>query len=259
MTILLDPLARPVIGHRGNSAHAPENTLESFAQAIALGADAIEFDLRVTVDGEVVVHHDPTVERTTGASGAVDRMTLAELRALDAGSTFSRDGASHPYRGRGVQIPTLDAVLEAFPDVPLLIELKTAAASHLVRWTIERHGAGARCVLDAFDDRALAPFHDSGMPLGAARGDVAALLVPALARIPWSRGRYAAVCTPLSYYGLPLPVSGFVRSLRPTGRVVHVWTVNAPATALRLWRLGVRGIITDEPAAMLAARHDAGP
>lgn len=257
MTILLDPHARPVIGHRGNSAHAPENTIESFAQALALGADAIEFDVRLTADGAVVVHHDPTVARTTGAAGAVERMRLAELQALDAGSSFSRDGASHPYRGRGVRIPSLDEVLETFAHVPLLIEIKTAAASPAVRRTIERHGAGARCVLDAFDDHALDPFHDAGIALGAARGDVAALLVPALARVPWTRGRYSAVCTPLSYHGLPLPVRGFVRSLQPGGRVVHVWTVNEPAVATRLWRLGVRGIITDDPAAMLAARRDA--
>jgi glycerophosphoryl diester phosphodiesterase len=69
--ILLDPRARPVIGHRGNRAHAPENTLESLREAVALGVDAVEFDLRVSRDGTLVVIHDETLERTTNGSGPV--------------------------------------------------------------------------------------------------------------------------------------------------------------------------------------------
>jgi glycerophosphoryl diester phosphodiesterase len=84
--ILLDPLARPVIGHRGNRAHAPENTLESFLEALALGADALEFDLQLSRDGQLVVFHDATLERTTDGHGAVEQHTLAELQRLDAGA-----------------------------------------------------------------------------------------------------------------------------------------------------------------------------
>ena len=76
--ILLDPLARPVIGHRGNRAHAPENTLESFLEALALGADALEFDLQLSRDGQLVVFHDATLERTTDGHGAVEQ--TGELR-----------------------------------------------------------------------------------------------------------------------------------------------------------------------------------
>jgi glycerophosphoryl diester phosphodiesterase len=254
MNILLDPTARPVVGHRGNAAHAPENTLESFAQAVAAGADALEFDVRLSADGVVVVHHDPTVTRTTGAAGAVAQLTLAQLRALDAGATFSRDRLGHPYAGQGLRIPTLDEVIDAFPHVPLLIEIKTAAASAASRRCVERHDAEARCVIDAFDDRALRAFHDSPIATGAARGDVAALLVPALRGATTRAGRYSVVCTPLSYHGVPLPVRGFVQALRPSGRPVHVWTVNSPDTAAALWDAGVCGIISDDPALIVARR-----
>ncbi len=77
MHLLLDPARRPVVGHRGNRAHAPEDTVESFAQALALGVDAIEFDLHLTRDGVPVVIHDPTLDRTTDRSGAVADLTLA--------------------------------------------------------------------------------------------------------------------------------------------------------------------------------------
>src|SRR5690349_1723944 len=105
--ILIDPAARPVIAHRGDSAHFPENTIPSFDRAIDLAADAIEFDLRVSRDGEIVIIHDPTVDRTTDGAGAVSSLTLAELKRLDAGARFSADGGrTFPFRGRGLTIPT---------------------------------------------------------------------------------------------------------------------------------------------------------
>src|SRR5882672_8219125 len=95
--------SRLVIAHRGNAAHAPENTLEAFDQAIALGADALELDVHVTRDGVPVVIHDPTLSRTAGQPHAVGALTAAELLEADAGATFTRDdGASFPYRGRGL-------------------------------------------------------------------------------------------------------------------------------------------------------------
>src|SRR5262245_19840849 len=116
--ILIDPAARPVIAHRGDSAHFPENTIPSFDRAVELGADAIEFDLRVSRDGEVVIIHDPTVDRTTNGTGPVSSLTLAELRALDAGARFTTDGGkSIPFRGRGLTIPTFDEMLARYTSL----------------------------------------------------------------------------------------------------------------------------------------------
>src|SRR3990167_4313755 len=98
MFALLDPTQRLVIAHRGNSMHAPEDTLESLRQGMALGADGLEFDVRLSADGVPVVIHDPTLDRTTDGSGPVAACTLAELRALDAGYRFTRDGGrTYPY------------------------------------------------------------------------------------------------------------------------------------------------------------------
>ena len=94
-----------VLAHRGSSAHAPENTLAAFELAIAQGTHAIELDVKVSVDGEVVVFHDPTVDRTTNGHGRISDMTLAALRELDAGSFFSE-------KFRGEKIPTLEEVFE---------------------------------------------------------------------------------------------------------------------------------------------------
>ena len=138
MNVLLDPESRPVIGHRGNRAYAPENTIESFAQAVALGADAIEFDVRLSADGIPVVHHDPTLVRTTDGIGEVSRLKLSELRNLDAGAKFTRDGGkTFPYRNAGHRIPTFEEVVDAFPSTPLIIEIKDTLAAGAVREILE--------------------------------------------------------------------------------------------------------------------------
>lgn len=253
--MLRDPMARLVIGHRGNRAHAPENTIPSLLEAVALGADALEFDLRVSRDGVLVLMHDPTLDRTTEASGPVSRYTAADLRRIDAGARFTRDGRTYPWRGRGATVPTLDEALEALPpDVPLIIELKTPAAAPLVQEAVRRHALADRIIVAGFDPASTRPLRGAGYWLGASTPDVARLLLPALLRRPVARPWFQALCIPPVYRGLPVPVGALVRATRPFGVVTHVWTVNEAAQAQRLWRAGVNGIITDDPALILEAR-----
>jgi glycerophosphoryl diester phosphodiesterase len=254
--ILLDPQARPVIGHRGNRAHAPENTLPSFLEAVALGADALEFDLRVTSDGHLVVFHDETLERTTSGQGPLAQRTLAELQRLDAGAKFTPDGGrSFPWRGRGVTVSTFDEVIDALPrTLPLIIELKTPAATEPLRDAVRRHGLAPRIVVAGFDPKATSPLRDAGFALGASSPDVIALLPAALLRLHAKPRHVQALCIPQRWHGLPVPIAALARTLRGSGTVIHVWTVNDPAEALALWRCGVQGIISDDPRMMLAAR-----
>ncbi|HEX4935240.1 MAG TPA: glycerophosphodiester phosphodiesterase [Gemmatimonadaceae bacterium] len=244
-----------MIGHRGNSAHAPENTLESFRQAISLGVDALEFDVRVTRDGEVVVFHDATVTRTTGARGAVAEMTLDELRALDAGATFTTDGGqSHPYRGRGVGISTLEEVLRALPDTPVLIEIKVPEASPGTRAVIERLGAEERCIVASFKADRMLPFEGSRIARGACTREIAARYLPAVLGRRFGRLPFQVMSLPEVHDGIPVPLGALARAARPAGVPLHVWTVNDAATARALWDKGVCGILSDDPAVILEAR-----
>ena len=255
MNALLDLNSRPVIGHRGNRAHAPENTLESFAQAVAAGADAIELDVRLSADGLPVVIHDPDVRRTTDGDGDISRMTFSELRALDAGARFTPDGGkTYPYRGQGHRIPSLDEVLEAFPSTPTLIEIKTTEAALAVCRSIEAHHAEGRMVVDSMEGAALRVFSDSTIPVGAAQGDVIRVMTEMLLGLPLTPFAFKALCVPPSYRGLPLPIRRFARVAPSQNCVVHIWTINDPAVATRLWLDGVQGIISDDPGAMVRAR-----
>lgn len=254
--ILLDPLARPVIGHRGNRAHAPENTLPSLLEAVSLGADAVEFDVHVTRDGVLVVLHDATLDRTTDDRGSVAARTFAELRDVDAGARFTPDGRTFPWRGRGVRVPAFDEVIEALPrTLPLIIELKTPAAAPALAEAIRRHALESRVIVAGFDPESTRAFRGGAFALGASTPDVARLVLPSLLRrrvaAPW----YQSLCIPPVHNGIPVPIASMVRATRPYGVTTHVWTVNDPAQAIRLWRRGVQGIISDDPGRMLEARR----
>lgn len=258
MLPLLDPARRPVIGHRGNRAYAPEDTLVSFAQAVALGVDAIELDLHLSRDGVPVVIHDPTLDRTTDARGAVRDRTAGELARVDAGARHSADGGrSTPYRGQRIGIPTLEEVLAAHPGLPLILEIKTIEAALPILALLERMDATARVLIGSFHDQALRPFIEAGLPVAGATAELSRLYLPALLGLRRDPLPFQAMCIPRAYRGLPLPVSRFARMMRAAGGPTHVWTVNDPTAARTLWAAGVSGIITDDPGAILRARGSA--
>ena len=203
--------------------------------------------------------HDLTLDRTTNGSGPVATRTLAQLREFDAGYRFTPDGGrTFPWRGRGATIVSFDEVLDALPnDLPLILELKTPAATEPVRAAIQRRQLANRVIVAGFDHHAVHPLRGAGFALGATTRDVIACLPGAFL------GRrvtppFQALCVPPSHNGIPVPIAALIRSFRGSGTVTHVWTINEPADALALWRKGVNGIISDDPALILAVRPAAG-
>lgn len=244
-----------MIAHRGGCVRAPENTLEAMRLGIADGADAIEFDVRLSYDGEVVVIHDATVDRTTDKVGPVEQMTLAELKSLDAGFRFNT-GARQSRDAITSRIPSFGEILRSFPEIPLLIEIKVQAAAIPTRRLIEKHGAEDRCLVDSFSSAALSAFRGSRIALGAGRSELIRMLTRSLSGGPSAVPDYvSALALPRSYYGVPLPVARFARIMRSARKPAHIWTVNRTDEARAMWNLGATGIITDDVPAILAARH----
>ena len=251
--LLLDLAARPIIGHRGAAAYAPENTMASFHLALEQGADALEFDVRVTRDGEAVVLHDPTLERTTDAGGPIRLRTLKELEQVDAGFRFSPDGGrDYPWRGKGVRIPRLRQVIEDLPAVPLLIEVKEPEAQEAIARVLLETGATARTVLAGSDWRSLLAFRAPPFHLGASRRDIARVY------FRWGEPDPACRCfaVPDRFKFLPVPTRRFVDAAHRRGATVHVWTVDDPSLARRLWANGANGMVTNRPDAILKARQE---
>jgi glycerophosphoryl diester phosphodiesterase len=222
--------------------------------AIADGADGLEFDVRLSADGEVVVIHDPTVDRTTDGTGAVERLTLAELLSLDAGFGFNAR-ARQPVTPVKAGIPTLDEVLGSFPGIPLIIEIKAPLSASATRRIIEKHGAQDRCLVDSFNSTALNVFRDSRIARGAGRSGVIRLLARSFMGEPSPVPRdVSALAIPRTYHGVPLPVRYVAGIMRAAQKPTHIWTVNHPEEARAMWELGASGIITDDVPVILAAR-----
>jgi glycerophosphoryl diester phosphodiesterase len=250
-----DPGARLVIGHRGAAARFPENTFAAFDYAVSLGVDAIEFDLRLTGDGVPVVIHDPTLERTTDGSGSVADKSASQLATIDAGARFSPDGASLPFAGTGIGIPTFEQILDRYPNIPLLIELKVPETAPEALRLIRRHRSEDRVLVDAMDQRALRLFKDTRVATGAAKWDVISLMWRSAVRFLPASLPYSALCIP-ERYGIDVPVERLARTAAARGVPTHVWTVNDPSDARRLWSYGVVGIISDDPSAMIDLRAE---
>jgi glycerophosphoryl diester phosphodiesterase len=244
VTLLADPDARLVIGHRGCAAIRPENTLVSLTPAV-----------EETADGVAVVLHDSTLDRTTSGKGPVARHTLAELRDTDAGARFSPDGGrTFPFRDGGIRIPTLQQVLEELPDtLPLLIELKTVSAAKETARLLKWRGAESRAVVDSMLPDAVHALGDSPVRRGATRAGAKRLLFRLMSGRTSHELEFDALCVPPFYRGIPVPLKRFAAVTRRARKAMHVWTINDPDYASRLWSWGVNGIVTDHPARILSA------
>jgi glycerophosphoryl diester phosphodiesterase len=239
------------LAHRGARCVAPPNTLAAFVRALELGADGVELDVHLSADGVPVVIHDFSLEATTNGHGSVSSKTLAELKELDAGSTFDLTFA-------GERIPSLDQVFEAIGKLALInIELKALGPlgrglEPAVAALVQKHGLENRVLFSSFNPFALRrikrllPHVPGGllyapdMPFYLRRAWLAPLC-PHEARHP-----HHSMLTPSS-----------LQTLRQRGYRINVWTVNDPADMRRMIELGVDAIITDHPDVLHQILRDA--
>jgi glycerophosphoryl diester phosphodiesterase len=247
---VLDRSRRRVFAHRGGAALRPENTMTAFDHGLALGADGLELDVRLSRDGQVVVVHDATLERTTDGVGAVSAHTWRELAAVDAGYRFA-PARGFPFRGRGCGIPRLTDVFDRYADAPLIIEMKGTGIelADAVIECVVRAGAAARVCLAGFDERTLRAARERGPGLvtSASRGEIRVALYASWLGLSPPRRRYQALQVP-ERYGLRTVASRrFIRAANRAGLAVQIWTVDDGASMLRLLGWGALGVITDRP------------
>ncbi len=225
-----------IIGHRGASADAPENTLAAFALALEQNADGIEFDVQLCADGVPVIMHDDTVDRTCNGTGRVADLTLAELRML----TIENEHV----------VPTLDEAFEMLGRRALYnVELKALGVSDgglaaAVANCIEGHGLGDRVIVSSFS-----PF----VVREARRNLTRSIPVAHLREHRLMRLAHKVVRAEADHPSHQLVDESLMVWARRRGLRVNVWTVDDPAEARRLISLGVNGIITNRPGALRAA------
>ncbi|HNN12507.1 MAG TPA: glycerophosphodiester phosphodiesterase family protein [Anaerolineales bacterium] len=245
---MLETFPRPLLlAHRGDLAHAPENSLPSFSQAIQKGADGVELDAKLTIDGHVIVIHDPTVDRTTNGSGKVASFTLDNIRKLDAGSWFDA-------RFAGTKVPLLEEVFETVGRERMInIELTNYSTprdglTQKVCELIKRHNNQKQIIFSSFfsSNLKIAAQVLPDVPRGL-------LAMPGLVGL-WARsfgfmfGDYQASHPHISNASR----EQMARAHRIKRRV-HVWTANTPEEVTRLRDWGADGLFTDDPATAVRA------
>ena len=253
--------------HQGGAWESPSSTLHAIAHALDAGATGIELDVHATADGELVVCHDATVDRTTAAQGTIASFTLAQLRQMDfaywwipgADVTPGRPAGDYPFRGRAPEDPTfgiatLREVLETFPGVVLNLDIKQTAPAvapyeeSLARLLAE-YGRTDDVIVASFLDLATDAFRSFAPTVPTSAGTITTAEawrkvqegedlpdLPAVAfQVPERQGDLVVVD------------ERFVQAAHRAGKAVHVWTVNDTESMERLLDLGVDAIISDVP------------
>lgn len=246
-----------VMAHRGGKGIAPENTLAAFQKSFDLGVDVLELDVHATKDGELVVIHDDSVDRTTDGKGAVAEKTPAEIQKLDAGYKWTNDGGkTFPFRGKGIKIPTLREVFENFPETQINIEPKHKTPSPVkpLCSLIREFKRGDSVIVGSFSDEILEDFRTNckGVATSASPSEASGFLARYEVGLSDNYApKMQALQVPESIGSLQFVTKDYVKAAHEQNLEVHVWTINKTEDMKRLIEIGVDGIITDYPDRLL--------
>jgi glycerophosphoryl diester phosphodiesterase len=278
--------------HQGGEIEAPSNTMFAFKTALEKGADVLELDVHATADGELVVLHDATVDRTTNGEGQVDEMTVAEIRKLDAaywfvpgcGTCNDEPKSAFSYRGFATgerripsrfrrfgpddfKIPTLREVLETFPKTFINIEIKATAPETVpyedkLAALLAEFGRTDDTIVVSFLDNAVETFKTLAPEVNTATGTVEAGLFWASTQGPAPGApspRHQALQVPIIFNGVTVVTREFVAEAHDNGLAVHVWTINKRDEMEWLIDIGVDGIMTDRPTLLEKVLKETSP
>ena len=245
------------IAHRGGAGERPESTLEAFRYALAVGADVLELDVHLSRDGELVVSHDEELRRISGKSGRIAELTVEELKGFDAGALWTPDGSSHPFRARGLTLPTLSELFEELPDAQMNIDLKVEGREAAEKLTklIRRFDRVRRTVVASFFASSLTHVRRSAPEIATSGhpGDIRRFLLLSHGLLGFlASDRIPYLQVPERHGRVRVVTKRLLTGAHRAGREVHVWTVNEIDAMRRLIELGVDGLVTDYPSRLTA-------
>ncbi|HET7144266.1 MAG TPA: glycerophosphodiester phosphodiesterase [Anaerolineales bacterium] len=249
-----------IIAHQGGDGIWPGDTLFAYEKAVEIGADVLEMDAHITKEGEIVLMHDERVDRTTDGTGLIENLTLSELSKLDAAFQWSNDdGKTFPYRGQGIQVPTLRELFEKFPEKRYLIEIKLTKnpINKPLCDLIHEHSMQDKVVVASFHDDAMSLFREAcpDIATSASKGEVLPfVLLGKILFSGWLSPEYQSLQVPYETsesYGIPVLTKRFIQEAHAKNVRVEPWTVDDPELMKQYIDWGVDGIITDRPDIML--------
>jgi glycerophosphoryl diester phosphodiesterase len=247
-----------VFAHQGGENLWPSNTMLAFQKSAELGADVLDTDMHLTKDGVLILMHDQTVDRTTDGTGGIRELTLAEIKSLDAGYDFSLDDdQTFPYRGQGLNVPTLEEVFQTFPDKRFGIEIKQTEPIETARRfcaMIRQYHLESSVLVSSFRQSNMDEFRKQcpEVATSATQEEVTVFFV--LNTIGLSAAytpNYNSLQVPETFSLFIVLTPQFVAGAHMRGLAVQPWTINDEADLKRILALGVDGINTDNPDRLL--------
>lgn len=240
-----------IYAHRGSSQLAPENTQVAFDIALHYGSDVLETDVRISADGQVIVTHDATVDRTTDGYGKIRHLTLQQLKKLDAGYRSTGINGEN-FRGKGVRLMTLDELFQCYPNTAINIDIKDndRNAAQLVAEAITQAHRTHDVVVGSFHAQVVLYFRLLAPQIrtAAVLHEVAQLYLQHLPlTVIKPTMNYSAVQIPTSWKLIPLSTRRFIQHVKNNGKEICYWTINDAVRMRKLLALGANGIITDRP------------
>jgi len=256
-----------VIAHQGGDGVWPGDTMLAFEHAVEIGADVLEMDAHITKDGQIVLMHDEKVDRTTDGTGLIEDLTLDELKQLDAAYKWSNDDdKTFPYRGQGIQVPTLDELFQKFPQLRYVIEIKLTQnpIDKPLCDLIRKRNMQDKVVIASFHDEAMQNFRATcpEVATSASRGEVTTFVI--LGKVFLSglvTPQYESIqppYDPTESKNIPIMTKRFIREAHAKNIAVEPWTVNDPVLMKQYIEWGVDGIMTDRPDLMVGVLKEMG-
>jgi glycerophosphoryl diester phosphodiesterase len=248
-----------IIANRGGGGLWPENTLYAFEQATTMGIDILNMDVRRSADGQLVLIHDVSVERTTNGIGPVGQLTLAELQALDAAYHWSDDGGqTYRYRDQGITVPTIPEVFSKLPEARMNIEMKTEQPTLVTTLCalIHKHELTEQVLVSSFSQIALQQFREvcPGVATSASDEEVKVFFILNLIFLgPIYSPVFQALQVPEQRDWMNVITPGFVRTAHNRGLVVFVSTINEQSDLQHMLEIGVDGVASNYPDQLLIA------
>lgn len=249
-----------VVAHRGDSKYFPENSHPAFKSAVDLGVDIIETDVHISSDGVIFVWHDENTFQLDGDKNSVSGKSWEELSTLDLGYLYIDKDGRRPFSSKGIGLMTFEEVLRDFPSIRFNVDLKDKQYQ-LVEGMVElldKYSAFDRVVVASFHTENLKSIRRISDRVATSYGQTEVLLRVVLSKLKLFRLFSHWMITP-PVMQVPVVSGGinvvnrtFIKILHKRGVKIQVWTINELDEMKRLYKLGVDGIMTDDPRLLLS-------
>ncbi len=244
--------ARRLYAHRGASAERPENTLPAFERAIEAGVDALEMDVHLTRDGQLIVTHDPDGRRMAATPLRWADLDLVDAQRLDVGWGFVAADGTRPFAGQGISVPRFEDILDAFPTVRVNVDIKGDKAVTAMLELLTAKQAIDRVTVASFQTSTAVAVRRKGYTGETALSQFEVITLLGLPAVLWRSLPYtgSAAQVPVAQGAIRFDRPAFIAKCHSLGLRVDYWVVDDPAEAKRLLDLGADGIMTNDPMAL---------